>query len=92
MKGCSTTRWLWVVVDGKSSQEYLVNAEVSQGFILSCTLFFVHINELPDDAICNISFYADDITPYSKYDQTSDLRQELELVFEVESDLRDTKD
>ena len=34
--------------------------------------------------------YADDTTLYSKCDQASDLWQQLELVTELESDLRDT--
>ena len=38
----------------------------------------------------SVIFYADDITLYSKRDQPSDLWQQLELVSELESDLRDT--
>ena len=34
--------------------------------------------------------YADDTTVYSKCDQTSDLRQQLELASELESNLQDT--
>ena len=34
--------------------------------------------------------YADDTTIYSKYDQASDLCQQLELASELESDLQDT--
>ena len=40
--------------------------------------------------ICNIAIYADDTTLYSKCDQASDLWQQLELSFELESDLQDT--
>ena len=61
-----SNRWLQVVLDGKSSQEYPVNAGVPQGSILGPTLFLLYINDLPDDVICNIAIYADDTTLYSK--------------------------
>ena len=57
-----TNRRLRVVLDGKSSQEYLVNAGVSQGSILGATLFLLYINDVPDGAICDIAIYADDTT------------------------------
>ena len=87
-----SNRRLWVVLDGKSSQEYPVNAGVPQGSILGPTLFLLYINDLPDDVICNIAIYADDTTLYSKYDPASDLWQQLELVSELEFDVRDTVD
>ena len=84
--------WLQVNLNGKSSQEYPINTGVPQESILGPTLFLLYINDLPDDAICNIAIYADDTTLYSKCDQASDLWQQLELASELESDLRDTMD
>ena len=60
-------------LDGKSSQEYPVNAGVPQRSILDPTLFILHINDLPDDVICNIAIYADGTTLYSKCNQAPDL-------------------
>ena len=64
---------LRVVLDGKSSQEYPVNASVPHKSILGPTLFLLYINGLPDNVICNIAIYADDTTLYSKCNQASDL-------------------
>ena len=78
-----SNRWLRVVLDGKASQEYPVNAGVPPGSILGPTLFLVYINDLPDDVICNIAIYADDTTLYSKCNNAPDLWQQLELASEL---------
>ena len=85
-----SNRRLRVVLDGKSSQEYPVNAGVPLGSILSPTLFLLYINDVSDDVICNTAIYADDTTLYSNCDQASDLWQQLELASELEFDLRDS--
>ena len=61
-----SNRHLQVVLDGKSSKEYPVNAGVPERSI-------VGINDLSDDVICDIAIYADDTTLYSKFNQASDL-------------------
>ena len=81
-----------MVLDRKSSQEYLVNAGVPQSSILGPTLFQLYINDLANDVICNIAIYPDDTTLFFKCDQASDLWQQLELASELKSDLRDTVD
>ena len=79
-----------MVLDGKSSQKYPVNAGVCQGSILGLTLFLLHIDDLPDDIFCDIAIFADNTTLYSKCGNASDLWQELELASELESGLQDT--
>ena len=79
-------RCIQVLLKGQSSQEYPVNAGVPKGSILGPTLLPLYINDFPN-VICNIVIYADDTTLYSKCDQASDLWQQLELTFELKSDL-----
>ena len=74
-----------MVLDGKCSQEYPVNAGVPQWSILCLTLFILYIND-----VINAAINADDTTLYSKCDQTSYLWQQLKLASELESDLQDT--
>ena len=81
-----------MVLDGKSSHEYPVSAEVPEESFLGTTLFLLYINDLPDGVICSIGIYADDTTLCSGCDQVSDLWRQLELGFEIESDLQGTVD
>ena len=76
-----------MVLDGKSFKEYPVNAGVPQGYILGSTLFLLYINDLLDDIVCDIAIYVDDTTLYFKFDQASDLWQQLDWAYELESDL-----
>ena len=61
-----------MVLNGRSSQEYSVNAGVPQCSILAPTLFLLYINDLSDNLICNIAIYVVDTTFYCKCDQASD--------------------
>ena len=47
------------------------------------TLFLLYINDLPDNVICNIAICVDDTTLYSKFDQASDLWQQINLIYET---------
>ena len=79
-----------MVLDGKSTQEYQVDAAFPQWSILGPTPLLLYINELPDEVICNIAIYADGIILYSECDQASGLWQQLKIAAEIEYDLRDT--
>ena len=70
-----------MALDGRSSQEYPVDAGVPHWSIFGRTLFLLY---------CNIAIYADNTTLYFKCDQASNLWQQLELACELESDLQDT--
>ena len=85
----------WVVLEGKSSQEYPVNAGAPQGCILGPTLFLLYIKDIPD-VIYDIVIFADDTNLYSNCDQASDLIWylwlQLKLASDFESDIQDTVD
>ena len=80
-----------MVLDGNLHKNIQLMLEVlKKRSIFGPTLFLLNINDLPDDIICGIAIYADDTTLYSKFDQASDLWEQLELVSELESDLQYT--
>ena len=85
-------RQLQVVVDGKWSQKYPVNAGAPQGSILGATLVIQYMNNDLTHVICSNAVSTDDTTLYSKSDQASDLLQQLELASKLESVLQDTVD
>ena len=87
-----SNKWLRVVLNEKSSQEYPVKAGVPQGSIFGPAPFLLYINNLPDDVICNVAICAHDTTLYSNCDQASDMWQQRKVDSELESDLRDTMD
>ena len=81
-------KWFWMKSLHKNIQ-LMLEFHKSPFLVLH---FLLYLNDLPDDVICNIAIYADDITLYSKCDQASDLWQQLELASQLESDVQDTVD
>ena len=79
LSGIDGFEWSWME---SLIKNYPVNAGVPQGFILGPTLFLLYNSDLPDDVICDIAIY-------SKFDQASDMWQQLELASELESDIRE---
>ena len=67
-----SNRQLWVVQEGKSWQEYPVNARVPQGSILGAMLFLLYIYDFPG-VIINIAIYDGDTTLCFQCDQVSGL-------------------
>ena len=65
---------------------------IPQGSILDPAFFLLQINDLPDDAFCIIATNGDDTTLFSKFNQASDLSQELEMASTFEFELRDAMD
>ena len=54
---------------------------------LKAPFLVLYINDFSDGNICNIAIFADDTTFYCMYYQTSNLRLQLELASQLESDL-----
>ena len=55
-------------------------------FCMNCWSYIfpvIYINDLSGDIVCNIAISDDDTTLYSKFDQASDLWQQLELALVI---------
>lgn len=64
-----STRWIWVVLEVKSSQNCPINAGVPQIPIFCLTVFMRYIFQgLSGNVICNMGTYADDTTFCCKCD------------------------
>ena len=83
---------IFIVLDGKSSQGYPINARFRQCSIIGPTIFLLYINDLPDDVIYFIAIYAGDTSLYCECEQASNQWKQLEMTAELEFDLRGTVD
>ena len=84
-----------MVLDGKSSQQYPVNAGIPEGSILGLTLFLIlGLTSMAFLTMLSAILLSMLKTLLSTHtcDQISDLAQQLELASELESNLRDTAD
>ena len=82
--------WFWIGSLHNNIQ--LILEFLKTPFLVLHFSYLLYINDHPDDVVCNIAAYANDITPYPKCDQEFDLWQRLELASELQSDLGDTVD
>ena len=80
--------WLWMGTLNKSTPLTPVFLKVR--FLVLCFSYYTLMIFLMK--LSNLATYADDTILYFKNDQASDLRQQLELAFELESHLYDTVD
>ena len=90
-----SNRHLWVVLDGRSSQEYPVNARVpvkAPFLALTFPTIYTLMNFLMMLSVILLSILMILLSLYSKWDQAPDLWQQLELALELESALKDTVD
>ena len=72
-----------MVLGGKSLQEYSLNADLCQGYVLFPTFLPLYINDL---VICNAAIFTDDAMLYCSCNWSSDMWQQLEYASALESD------
>lgn len=92
IKSFLSDRKIKVVLDGRSSSCYFINAGVPQGSILGPTLFLIFINDLPDNILSKLAIYADDTTLFSSLGRTKSVFDHIEMAGELEYDLRTVKE
>ena len=94
IKSFLTDRKIKVVLDGRSSSCYSINAGVPQGSVLGPTLFLIFINDLPDSILSKLAIYADDTTLYRSLgksrsvDKNETRREKNKMAADLECDLR----
>ena len=58
-------RYQRVLLNGQNSHCELIKAGIPQGSILGPLLFLIYINDLPNNLISNVNFFAGDISVFS---------------------------
>ena len=64
-----------VVIKGQMSYWQYINARLPQGSVLGPLLFLIHLNDIVDDILSNISLLADDTSLYRPIDSTDDINR-----------------
>ena len=84
LKNCLSGRFQRVVLNGQTSSWRLVLARVPQGSILAPFLFFIYINDSPNELKSNVKLFADDTPLFTivkdKNESTDVLNNDLFLI------------
>ena len=66
LKGFFQNRTIQTTYNGSSSKQRTLEEGLPQGSALSCTLFLIYINDLPDVITCQKALFADDLVIWTK--------------------------
>ena len=77
IKDFLTQRTIQTICDGKTSQQRTLEEGLPQGSALSCTLFILFMNDLPETITCQKAQYADDLLIWSKGKDMNSINREL---------------
>jgi ribonuclease HI len=69
IKGFFQNRTIRTSFNGSTSKQLSLEEGLPQGSALSCTLFLIFINDLPEYITCNKAMFADDLVIWTKGDQ-----------------------
>ena len=88
IKSFLSKRKIQVVLDGRTSKQYDINAGVPQGSILGPLLFLIFINDLPDKIVSEMGIFADDTTLYNRHEGKTNEHISKEMAETLEDDLQ----
>jgi ribonuclease HI len=77
LKGFFCNRTISTTFNGHRSKQRTLEEGLPQGSALSCTLFLIYINDLPDVITCRKALYADDLAIWVIGDHVSSLANNI---------------